>query len=54
MTEPMNVVVRPLDNPRLDRFVEERRQLTGNTIIGKWDAPRAILRACGRMKRWAS
>ncbi len=45
MTEPMNVVVRPLDNERLDAFVERRRQLTGNKIIGKWDAPRAILRA---------
>jgi KDO2-lipid IV(A) lauroyltransferase len=45
MTEPMNVVVRPLDNPRLDAFVEARRQLTGNKIIGKRDAPRAILRA---------
>jgi KDO2-lipid IV(A) lauroyltransferase len=44
MTEPMNVVVRPLDNERLDAFVEHRRQLTGNKIIGKWDAPRAILR----------
>jgi KDO2-lipid IV(A) lauroyltransferase len=45
MKEPMNVVVRPLDNERLDAFVEQRRQLTGNKIIGKWDAPRAILRA---------
>ncbi len=45
MTEPMNVVVRPLDNAHLDAFVEARRQLSGNKIIGKWDAPRAILRA---------
>jgi KDO2-lipid IV(A) lauroyltransferase len=45
MTEPMNVVVRPLDHARLDAFVESRRQLTGNKIIGKFDAPRAILRA---------
>jgi KDO2-lipid IV(A) lauroyltransferase len=45
MTEPMNVVVRPLDNRQLDEFVEGRRQLTGNKIIGKWDAPRSILRA---------
>lgn len=48
MTEPMHVVVRPLDNPRLDSFVEERRELSGNKIIGKWDAPRAILRALRR------
>ena len=45
MTEPMNIVVRPLDNPRIDAFVEARRQLSGNRIIGKWDAPRSILRA---------
>lgn len=45
MTEPMHVVVRPLDNSRIDAFVEKRRELSGNKIIGKWDAPRAILRA---------
>ncbi|HEY3744309.1 MAG TPA: lysophospholipid acyltransferase family protein [Bryobacteraceae bacterium] len=45
MTEPMNVVVRPLDNPRIDEFVESRRQLGGNRIISKKDAARQILRA---------
>jgi len=45
MTEPMNVVVRPLDNPRVDRLVEHRRQLSGNKLIQKKDAARAILRA---------
>jgi KDO2-lipid IV(A) lauroyltransferase len=45
MTEPMNVVVRPLDNPRIDQFVESRRQLGGNRIIAKKDAARQILRA---------
>ena len=44
MTEPMDIVVRPLDNAGLDRFVEGRRQLSGNRIIGKWDAARPILR----------
>ena len=45
MTEPMHLVVRPLDNPRIDQFVERRRRLTGNQVIAKGDAPRAILRA---------
>lgn len=45
MTEPMNVVVRPLDNSRIDEFVETRRQLGGNRIISKKDAARQILRA---------
>ncbi len=45
MTEPMHIVVRPLDNARLDDFVERRRQLTGNRVIGKREATRAILRA---------
>lgn len=45
MTEPMNVVIRPLDNPRIDHLVEQRRQLSGNCLIEKWDGARAILRA---------
>lgn len=45
MTEPMNVVIRPLDNPAIDRLVEQRRQLSGNRLIEKRDAARAILRA---------
>jgi KDO2-lipid IV(A) lauroyltransferase len=45
MTEPMNVVVRPLDNRRIDEFVEARRELGGNRIIAKKDAARQILRA---------
>jgi len=45
MTEPMNVVIRPLDNPAADRLVEHRRQLSGNRLIEKWDGARAILRA---------
>jgi KDO2-lipid IV(A) lauroyltransferase len=48
MTEPMDIVVRPLDNPRLDGFVEKRRTLSGNKIIGKRDAARSILRALRR------
>lgn len=45
MTEPMNVMVRPLDNPRVDRLVEKRRQLSGNRLIEKKDAARAVLKA---------
>lgn len=45
MTEPMNVVVRPLDNPLLDRIAGERRTLSGNRILGKKDFLRPLLRA---------
>lgn len=48
LSEPMHVVVRPLDNAYIDRMVETRRQLSGNRIIEKKDAARAILRALGR------
>jgi KDO2-lipid IV(A) lauroyltransferase len=45
MTAPMHIVVRPLDNPRLDIFVERYRGLSGNHIIEKTDAARGILKA---------
>jgi Kdo2-lipid IVA lauroyltransferase/acyltransferase len=45
MTEPMHIMIRPIDNPRIDRLVEERRQLSGNHLIAKWDGARAVLRA---------
>jgi Kdo2-lipid IVA lauroyltransferase/acyltransferase len=45
LTEPMNVMVRPLDNPLVDRLVESRRVLSGNRLIYKWDGARAVLRA---------
>ena len=45
MTEPMSVVVRALDNQRIDRLVEARRMISGNRIIEKHDAARAILRS---------
>lgn len=45
MTGPMHIVVRPLDNPHLDAFVEKRRTLTGNIVIQKKDGARGILRA---------
>jgi len=45
LTGPMNVVVRPLDNPLIDAMVERRRGLSGNRIIAKQDFARAILKA---------
>jgi KDO2-lipid IV(A) lauroyltransferase len=48
LTEPMDVVVRPLDNPHIDKLVERRRTLSGNTVIGKRDVVRGILRALAR------
>lgn len=48
MTEPMNIVVRSLDNRRIDALVEARRRLSGNRVIEKWDSARQILRALHR------
>jgi KDO2-lipid IV(A) lauroyltransferase len=45
LRSPMNVVVRPLDNPLIDRLVELRRGLSGNRPIGKYGFARSILHA---------
>jgi KDO2-lipid IV(A) lauroyltransferase len=45
MTEPMQIMARPLDNPLIDRLVEMRRTLTGNRLINKRDAARAVMKA---------
>jgi len=45
LSTPMHVLVRPLDNPRIDRLVEKRRTLSGNSVIGKKDFARTILKA---------
>ena len=45
MSAPMHVVVRPLDNRRIDALVESRRAASGNHIISKKDFARSILRA---------
>lgn len=45
LSAPMGVVVRPLDNPYLDAWVERRRGLSGNQLIGKRDFARPILHA---------
>jgi len=45
MSGPMHVVVRPLDNPLIDRLVERFRTLSGNRLIYKKDFARSILTA---------
>jgi Kdo2-lipid IVA lauroyltransferase/acyltransferase len=45
LTEPMNVVVRPLDNPVIDELVEKRRGLSGNILLSKRDFARSIFQA---------
>jgi Kdo2-lipid IVA lauroyltransferase/acyltransferase len=45
LAAPMNVVVRPLDNPLIDRLVERYRGLSGNRLIEKKDFARGILKA---------
>ena len=45
LAEPMDVVVRSLDNPLIDSLVERRRGLSGNRTIGKQEYARAILKA---------
>jgi KDO2-lipid IV(A) lauroyltransferase len=47
LATPMNVVVRPLDNPRIDAMVEQRRGRSGNRMIFKKDFARSILKALG-------
>ena len=48
LTEPMHVVVRPLDNPVIDEMVETRRGLSGNNLLSKRDFARSILHALRR------
>jgi KDO2-lipid IV(A) lauroyltransferase len=42
---PMHVVVRPLDNPYLDRLVSGRRKLHGNTTFEKQEFARGLIAA---------
>ena len=44
MTEPMGVIVRPLDNPRVDALVESYRRYSGNKVIGKKYTARMLVR----------
>jgi KDO2-lipid IV(A) lauroyltransferase len=41
----MHVVVRPLDNPLIDRLVQRRREIAGNRVIGKKGFVRSMLQA---------
>ena len=45
LASPMNVIVRPLDNPLIDELVERRRGQSGNRLVQKKDFARAILKA---------
>ena len=45
MTEPMHIMVRPLDNELIDTLVERRRALSGNTLIEKKEGARSVLKA---------
>jgi Kdo2-lipid IVA lauroyltransferase/acyltransferase len=45
LAAPMHIVVRPLDNPLIDRLVERRRTRSGNRLIEKKDSARGILKA---------
>jgi Kdo2-lipid IVA lauroyltransferase/acyltransferase len=42
---PMNIVVRPLDNPMLDAMVDRYRTLHGNRTFSKQDYARGLLKA---------
>ncbi len=42
---PMSMVVRPLENARLDALLTRLRMLTGNSVIPKRDAARGVMRA---------
>ena len=48
ITGPMNIVVRPLDNPLLDNLFRKRRELSGNRSIAKGGTARQILKALAR------
>lgn len=41
---PLSFLVRPLDNPLLDRLIDRYRTLSGNRTIDKNDAVRAVLK----------
>lgn len=43
--DPIQAVVRPLDNPWIDRLVTRRRAACGNRVIEKHGAPRAVFKA---------
>jgi KDO2-lipid IV(A) lauroyltransferase len=40
---PLSFVTRPLDNPRIERYLLRIRQAAGNQVISKWDSARLVL-----------
>ena len=42
---PMNIVVRPLDNPLIDAMVDRYRRLHGNRTLSKQDYARGLVKA---------
>lgn len=44
MTEPMGVIIRPMDNPLLDALSERYRASSGNQILGRRDFLRPMMR----------
>jgi KDO2-lipid IV(A) lauroyltransferase len=44
---PLSFLVRPLDNPLLDRLITRYREVSGNRVIGKNRAVRPVLSALG-------
>ncbi len=48
LQQPIHIVVRPLDNPLIDAFVDRYRGLSGNRSINKRDYARGILQALAR------
>ncbi|HWO01630.1 MAG TPA: lysophospholipid acyltransferase family protein [Blastocatellia bacterium] len=45
---PLNFLVRPLDNPLLDRLINSYRELSGNRVIDKNNAVRPVLETLKR------
>ena len=45
---PIDVMVRPIENPMVDRLVEQRREARGNRVIRKRNAAREVLAALQR------
>jgi KDO2-lipid IV(A) lauroyltransferase len=41
----LHVVIRPLENPLIDAFVERHRALSGNSLHVKWGSARQVVRA---------
>ena len=54
MGYPMWMVIRRLDNPLVDAFVNRIRCLHGNRVIHKDDFARGLLTAMQRGRRWGS